>query len=206
MSDRFAGRSRANYESGKEFTMKTSSLKAAASVAIVSVALMAMGHSNKVMVGGQSMLPSMTIVDNAKNSADHTTLVAAVKAADLVETLQSDGPFTVFAPTNAAFAELPDGTVDSLLKPENKQTLARILTYHVVAGQYDSAAIKALIKKGNGKAEIKTVSGDKLTARWNGPANVVVTDEQGNAANISTYDVYQSNGIIHVVDAVLMPE
>lgn len=193
-------------EPEKEITMNLSSLTAPACVAVVSVALMAMGHGHTVNVGGQPMQPSMTIVDNAKNSADHTTLVAAVQAADLVETLQSDGPFTVFAPTNAAFAGLPAGTVDSLLKPENKQTLARVLTYHVVAGRYDSAAIKKLIKKGNGKAEIETVSGGKLTARWNGPANVIVTDKQGNAANISTYDVYQSNGVIHVVDRVLMPE
>lgn len=159
-----------------------------------------------VMVGGQSMLPAKDIVDNAVNSADHTTLVAAVKAAGLVETLKSKGPFTVFAPTNAAFDKLPDGTVATLLKPENKATLTKILTYHVIAGKYDFDALSKLIKKGHGKATLQTVSGGKLSFSKNGMHNIMVWDEKGGMANISTYDVYQSNGVIEVVDTVLMPK
>lgn len=154
------------------------------------------------MVGGMAMMKSKDIVSNAMNSADNTTLVAAVKAAGLVETLQGPGPFTVFAPTNEAFAVLPAGTVDTLLKPENKSTLVKILTYHVVPGRLDSAAIERLIHKGHGKAELKTVQGDILTAQMNGPKNIVLVDEKGSTAEISTYDVYQSNGVI---DKVLMP-
>ena len=175
----------------------------AASV-LAAAPLAAQTHS--VMVGGQAMLPARDIVDNAVNSADHTTLVAAVKAAGLVETLKSKGPFTVFAPTNAAFAALPAGAVDGLLQPENKAALTKVLTYHVVAGRLDAAAIMAAIKKGNGSATVTTVSGGKLVARMNGPRNVVVQDEAGNVANVSTYDVRQSNGIIHVIDGVLMPK
>jgi uncharacterized surface protein with fasciclin (FAS1) repeats len=158
-----------------------------------------------VMVGGQDMSPKKDIVDNAVNSADHTTLVAAVKAAGLVETLKSDGPFTVFAPTNDAFENLPKGTVKKLLKPKNKQKLAKILTYHVVPGNitYDAAA--NAIENGGGKAELKTASGGTLTAMWNGEHNIVIKDGNGNVANISTYDVAQSNGVIHVIDSVLLP-
>ncbi|CAA9343838.1 MAG: Secreted and surface protein containing fasciclin-like repeats [uncultured Gemmatimonadaceae bacterium] len=159
-----------------------------------------------VTVGGQAMLPSRDIVDNAVNSADHTTLVAAVKAAGLVETLKGAGPFTVFAPTNAAFNLLPAGTVETLVKPESKDALTKILTYHVVAGRYDAARVIAAIKAGKGSASLKTVAGGTLTARMNGARNVVVVDEAGNAASISTYDVAQSNGVIHVVDRVLMPK
>lgn len=159
-----------------------------------------------VMVGGQSMLPSKDIVDNAVNSADHTTLVAAVKAAGLVDTLKGKGPFTVFAPTNAAFTKLPDGTVETLLKPENKATLTKILTYHVVPGKYDFNALSKLINKGKGKATLTTVSGGKLSFSQNGAHNIMVWDEKGGMANISTYDVYQSNGVIEVVDTVLMPK
>lgn len=159
-----------------------------------------------VMVGGQSMMASKDIVDNAVNSADHTTLVAAVKAAGLVETLKGKGPFTAFAPTNAAFAKLPAGTVDTLVKPENKATLTKILTYHVVPGKYDFMALSNAIKKGNGKAELPTASGGKLSFMMNGMHNIVVSDEKGGMANISTYDVYQSNGVINVVDTVLMPK
>ncbi|OGB25326.1 MAG: fasciclin [Burkholderiales bacterium RIFCSPLOWO2_02_FULL_57_36] len=166
----------------------------------------AAGAANTVMVGGQSMLPSKDIIDNAVNSADHTTLVAAVKAAGLVETLKGNGPFTVFAPTNAAFGKLPAGTVDTLVKPESKPTLTKILTYHVVPGKYDFMALSNEIKKQNGKASLPTASGGKLTFAMNGPHNVVVMDESGNTASISTYDVYQSNGIINVVDAVLLPK
>ena len=157
------------------------------------------------MVGGMEMYANKDIVSNAVNSKDHTTLVAAVKAAGLVPTLQGKGPFTVFAPTNAAFAILPDGTVDTLVKPENKATLTKILTYHVVAGNHDAKSIIAAIKKGGGTATFKTVSGGTLKARMNGPMNVVLVDEKGGVASISTYDVRQSNGIIHVVDKVLMP-
>lgn len=158
-----------------------------------------------VMVGGQAMYPSKDIVDNAVNSADHTTLVAAVKAAGLVETLKGKGPFTVFAPTNEAFAALPAGTVDNLVKPENKAALTKVLTYHVVAGNMDAAAIERAIRAGGGRAALKTVSGGTLTAMMNGPRNIVLRDEKGNVAEISTYDVRQSNGVIHVVDTVLMP-
>lgn len=159
-----------------------------------------------VMVGGEAMYPKKNIVENAVNSADHTTLVAAVKAAGLVETLQGAGPFTVFAPVNNAFEDLPEGAVENLLKPENKKTLTTVLTYHVVAGNYDFNAIAAAIKKGKGKATLKTVSGGTLTAMMNGAHNIAVADESGNVANISTYDVTQSNGVIHVVDQVLLPK
>jgi uncharacterized surface protein with fasciclin (FAS1) repeats len=162
-------------------------------------------HAANVMVGGQSMLPNKDIVDNALNSADHTTLVTAVKAAGLVDTLKGKGPFTVFAPTNAAFAKLPAGTVDTLVKPENKATLTKVLTYHVVPGKYDFMALSAAIKKQNGKAELTTASGGKLKFMMNGPHNITVADEKGQTANISTYDVYQSNGVINVLDTVLMP-
>ena len=158
-----------------------------------------------VSVGGQAMYKTKNIVENAVNSKDHTTLVAAVKAAGLVETLAGNGPFTVFAPTDKAFNALPAGTVESLVKPENKATLTKILTYHVVAGNFDAKSIIKAIKDGKGKATLKTVSGGSLTAMMNGPMNVVVVDEKGNAANISTYDVKQSNGVIHVIDTVLLP-
>jgi uncharacterized surface protein with fasciclin (FAS1) repeats len=158
-----------------------------------------------VTVGGQPMLPGKDIVDNAVNSADHTTLVAAVKAAGLVDTLKSPGPFTVFAPTNAAFNALPRGTVDTLLRPENKQTLTGVLTYHVVPGRLDAAALKSQIAAGNGQATLKTASGGTLVATSNGPNNVLIRDAKGGVASITTYDVYQSNGVIHVVDRVLLP-
>lgn len=165
-----------------------------------------MGKENTVMVGGEAMYPMKNIVENAVNSKDHTTLVAAVKAAGLVETLQGKGPFTVFAPVNDAFENLPAGTVDNLLKPENKATLVKVLTYHVVAGKWDFDALAAAIKKGGGKAELATVSGGKLWAMMNGPHNITIMDESGNTANITTYDVYQSNGVIHVLDKVLLPK
>jgi uncharacterized surface protein with fasciclin (FAS1) repeats len=158
-----------------------------------------------VRVGGQPMFPSKTIVANAVNSADHTTLVAAVKAAGLVDTLNSAGPFTVFAPVNAAFAELPAGTVDTLLKPENKGMLTKVLTYHVVAGTYDEAKLMQLIKAGKGEAKLKTVAGETLTLAMNGPNNIIVTDAKGGVADITISDVRQSNGVIHVIDHVLLP-
>ncbi|AWI26674.1 fasciclin domain-containing protein [Flavobacterium pallidum] len=155
------------------------------------------------MVGGAAMYANKNIVENAVNSKDHTTLVAAVKAADLAGTLQSKGPFTVFAPTNAAFDKLPKGTVETLLKPENKKMLQGILTYHVVAGKMDSKAIAAAIKAGGGKAVLTTVEGGKLTASMEG-SKLVLTDEKGNTSTVTTANVYQSNGVIHVVDNVLM--
>jgi uncharacterized surface protein with fasciclin (FAS1) repeats len=157
------------------------------------------------MVGGQAMFRTKDIVDNAVNSADHTTLVAAVKAAGLVETLKGSGPFTVFAPTNAAFAALPDGTVPALLKPENKEQLTKVLTYHVVPGRLDAAALMKAIRKGGGKATLTTASGESLWIMMNGDRNLVVRDAKGGVAAISTYDVVQSNGVIHVVDKVLLP-
>ncbi|MES2559293.1 MAG: fasciclin domain-containing protein [Bacteroidota bacterium] len=160
---------------------------------------------NTVMVGGEAMYPKKDIVDNAVNSKDHTTLVAAVKAAGLVETLKTAGPFTVFAPTNEAFGKLPAGTVETLVKPENKGTLTKILTYHVVAGKLDANELMKQIKAGKGKAELKTVSGGKLWVMMNGDKNIILKDEKGAMANISIYDVYQSNGVIHVIDQVVMP-
>jgi len=154
-------------------------------------------------VGGSEMLPTKNIVENASNSSDHTTLVAAVKAAGLVETLQGPGPFTVFAPTNEAFDKLPDGTVETLLKPENKETLAGILTYHVVSGKMAAADVAAAIKKGDGEAKLKTVEGGTLTAKMDG-AKVVIVDEKGGISTVTIADVMQSNGVIHVVDTVSM--
>lgn len=159
-----------------------------------------------VMVGGAAMYPSKNIIENAVNSKDHTTLVAAVKAAGLVETLQGKGPFTVFAPTNAAFDKLPAGTVDELVKPENKDQLTKILTYHVVAGKYTSKDIMKAIKEGNGKATWKTVSGKTLTAMMDGPKGIALTDEMGNTSKVTIPDVNQSNGVIHVIDTVVMPK
>lgn len=157
-----------------------------------------------VEVGGAPMYPSKNIVQNAVNSKDHTTLVAAVKAAGLVKTLEGAGPFTVFAPVNAAFDKLPKGTVETLLKPENKNTLTKILTYHVVAGKLDSKELAKKIKEGHGKAELTTVSGGKLWVSMKG-GKTMLMDEKGNTAYVTIKDVYQSNGVIHVIDSVVMP-
>lgn len=157
------------------------------------------------MVGGQAMYPSKDIVDNAVNSADHTTLVAAVKAAGLVETLKGPGPFTVFAPVNSAFSKLPQGTVETLLKPENHGTLVKILTYHVVPGRLSTAALRKQIRAGKGQATLKTVSGGTLTVMMNGEENLVIKDEKGNVANLTISNVNQSNGVIQVIDTVLLP-
>lgn len=157
-----------------------------------------------VMVGGAAMYPSKNIVENAVNSKDHTTLVAAVKAAGLVETLSSKGPFTVFAPTNAAFDKLPKGTVETLVKPENKAMLTKILTYHVLAGNYSAKAIWEAVKKGGGKATMKTVEGENLTF-WTKGKDLYVRDAKGHDAKVTIADVNQSNGVIHVIDTVLMP-
>ena len=161
--------------------------------------------SGSVMVGGAEMLPSKTIVENASKSADHTTLVSAVKAAGLVETLSGAGPFTVFAPTNAAFAKLPAGAVDGLMKPAMKADLKKVLTYHVVAGKLTAADISAKIKAGNGKAELTTVQGEKLTAMESG-GKIILTDAKGGTSTVTQGDVMQSNGVVHVVDTVLMPK
>ena len=161
------------------------------------------GMSNP-MVGGAAMYPSKDIVDNAVNSKDHTTLVAAVKAAGLVDTLKGAGPFTVFAPTNEAFAALPSGTVDTLLKAENKPVLTKVLTYHVVPGKLDGAALSQRVMAGNGRAMLQTASGGTLTVTMSG-SNVMVTDEKGGTAMVTIANVYQSNGVIHVVNKVLLP-
>tara|TARA_R110000868_G_scaffold350789_2_gene612148 strand:+ start:2233 stop:2787 length:555 start_codon:yes stop_codon:yes gene_type:complete len=176
------------------------------SVALFALVFGATSFAQKtVMVGGAAMYPSKNIIENAVNSKDHTTLVAAVKAADLVETLQGKGPFTVFAPTNEAFAKLPMGTVETLLKPENKKMLQTILTYHVVAGKMNSGDIAKAIKAGHGKAMMKTVSGGTLTA-WMKGKKLYITDEKGGMSQVTIADVNQSNGVIHVVDAVLLPK
>lgn len=180
-------------------------LRYAAAAAVATIVAGAPALADTKMVGGAAMYPTKDIVDNAVNSKDHTTLVAAVKAAGLVETLKGPGPFTVFAPTNAAFAALPAGTVDTLLKPENKAMLTKVLTYHVVAGRWDAKSVMDAIKAGNGKATVKTVSGGTLTLSTMG-GQVIVADETGATGVVTIADVYQSNGVIHVVDKVLLPK
>ncbi|HIB37436.1 fasciclin domain-containing protein [Mesonia sp.] len=157
------------------------------------------------MVGGAEMYPTKNIVENAVNSKDHTTLVAAVKAAGLVETLQGEGPFTVFAPTNAAFEKLPDGTVETLLKPENKKQLQAVLTYHVVSGKWNAKDVMKMIEEGNGKAKVTTVNGGYLWLMMKN-GKVMIKDELGNVATVTIADVNQSNGVIHVIDTVLLPK
>jgi len=174
-------------------------LIAAAALAAAST-LLAAGTK---MVGGAAMYPSKDIIDNAVNSKDHTTLVAAVKAAGLVETLKGKGPFTVFAPTNEAFEKLPAGTVDTLLKPENRASLSKVLTYHVVPGRFDARALGKKIREGNGSATLTTASGGTLTAMMQGD-KIVVKDDKGDLSTVTIGDVYQSNGVIHVVDTVLL--
>ena len=177
---------------------------AVAALAVTTLSASAQMDMKDPTVGGAAMYPSKTIVENAVNSPIHTTLVAAVKAAGLVDTLNSPGPFTVFAPTNDAFAKLPAGTVDTLLKPENKATLTKILTYHVVPGKLSTKDIIDGIKAGGGKYEMTTVEGGKLTATMKGK-KIMLTDEKGGMATITTANVYQSNGVIDVIDTVLMP-
>jgi uncharacterized surface protein with fasciclin (FAS1) repeats len=179
-------------------------LAAVVTAAAITLALPAASAQKDPDVGGAPMFATKTIVDNAMNSKDHTTLVAAVKAAGLVDTLEGPGPFTVFAPTNDAFEKLPAGTVDTLLKPENKDMLAKVLTYHVVAGRISAGDLEKKIKAGHGKAELKTVQGETLTATWM-DNKIMLTDEKGGMSTITIPDVYQSNGVIHVVDTVLMP-
>ena len=188
--------------------MKSNHLKFLA-IAVMAVSSFSVSNTyaqkeKTTMVGGAMMYPSKNIVENAVNSKDHTTLVAAVKAAGLVETLSSAGPFTVFAPTNAAFNKLPKGAVDNLLKPENKAKLTAVLTYHVVAGKVDAKDLMMKIKAGKGKTMLKTVQGEDLTFMQKGN-DIWVMDTKGNKAMITIKDVYQSNGVIHVINAVMMP-
>jgi uncharacterized surface protein with fasciclin (FAS1) repeats len=185
---------------------KLKSLGVLAVVSLLFNAAVAQDMKEKtVEVGGSPMYPSKNIVENAVNSKDHTTLVAAVKAAGLVETLQGKGPFTVFAPTNSAFDMLPAGTVEMLVKPENKTKLTTILTYHVVSGKLNAAELKKWIKKGNGTAELTTVSGGKLWVMMDGN-DIIIQDENGGKSKVTIKDVYQSNGVIHVVDHVVLPK
>jgi uncharacterized surface protein with fasciclin (FAS1) repeats len=165
----------------------------------------AVAAEKTVNVGGAAMYPSKNIIQNAVNSKDHTTLVAAVKAAGLVDTLQGAGPFTVFAPTNMAFGKLPAGTVETLVKPENKDTLTKILTYHVVPGRLTAASLMRSVKEGNGMAHLKTVEGEDLMVKQSGPGKLSVTDAKGDVSGITIADVLQSNGVIHVIDTVLLP-
>jgi uncharacterized surface protein with fasciclin (FAS1) repeats len=185
------------------------SLFASAAVATLLLASIPASAENMnektVTVGGAPMYPSKNIIQNAVNSKDHTTLVAAVKAAGLVDTLQGAGPFTVFAPTNAAFAKLPAGTVENLVKPENKDTLTKILTYHVVPGRMTAASLMKAIKDGEGTAKLKTAAGGDIWIKQAGPGKLSVTDAKGNVATVTIADVLQSNGVIHVIDTVLLP-
>src|SRR6218665_663108 len=184
--------------------MKTQKIVSAAFLTLaLAFGTASFAQEKTVTVGGAPMYPSKNIIENAVNSKDHTTLVAAVKAADLVETLSGKGPFTVFAPTNGAFEKLPKGTVETLLKPENKKMLQGVLTYHVVAGKWNAADVAKAIEAGKGKAELTTVQGGKLWAMMEGK-KLVLKDEKGNKSTVTIADVNQSNGVIHVVDAVLM--
>ena len=184
--------------------MKKQSIFAATLLLATTFSAVAASAPKDPMVGGAAMYPSKNIVENAMNSKDHTTLVTAVKAAGLVDTLEQPGPYTVFAPTNEAFDKLPAGTVDTLLKPENKDQLVKILTYHVVPGKFTSKDIAKLIKAGGGKAEIKTVQGETLTATMQ-DGKLILTDQKGGTSTVTIPNVIQSNGVIHVVDTVLMP-
>src|SRR6478672_637214 len=185
--------------------MKLSTFVAAAAIAVSAIALPIAAAEMTVQVGGAPMYPSKNIIQNAVNSKDHTTLVAAVKAAGLVDTLSGAGPFTVFAPTNDAFAKLPAGTVDYLLKPENKAALTKVLTYHVVPGRMKAASLIKAVKDGEGQAKLKTASGDWLIVKQAGPGKLSVTDAKGDVAMVTIGDVMQSNGVIHVIDTVLLP-
>src|ERR1700726_511897 len=181
-------------------------LAIAASLGGISPGFAQMQEKEKtVNVGGAPMYPSKNIIQNAVNSKDHTTLVAAVKAASLVDTLSGPGPFTVFAPTNAAFAKLPPGTVDTLLKPENKATLTKVLTYHVVPGRMTAVNLMKAVKDGEGEAHLKTVAGEDIIVKQAGPGKLSVTDSKGDVATVTIADVLQSNGVIHVIDTVLLP-
>ena len=179
--------------------------KFALAIALVALAITAVAAGDNPVVGGKEMYPTKNIIQNAVNSADHTTLVAAVKAAGLVDTLSGPGPFTVFAPTNEAFDKLPAGTVDTLLKPENKGLLTKVLTYHVVAGRMGAADLMNKIKEGNGTAELTTVEGGKLWVMLHDGKHIMLKDEKGGTALVTIANVFQSNGVIHVIDTVVMP-
>jgi uncharacterized surface protein with fasciclin (FAS1) repeats len=188
------------------FTVRNAAFAAAMSFAMLGGAFVSPAFAEMtVKVGGAPMYPSRNIIENAIHSKDHTTLVAAVKAAGLVETLQGEGPFTVFAPVNKAFGKLPKGTVETLLKPENKAALTSVLTYHVLAGKYSAADLMEAIKKGGGEARFKTVEGEDLMVRQDG-RRLELIDAKGNTSFVTIADVNQSNGVIHVVDTVLMPQ
>ena len=190
----------------KRFTLLATAAALAFAVSLPTApAVYAQMAEKTVNVGGAPMYPSKNIIQNAVNSKDHTTLVAAVKAAGLVDTLQGPGPFTVFAPTNAAFAKLPAGTVDNLLKPENKATLTKILTYHVVPGRMTAASLMKAVKDGNGEAKLKTVEGEEIWVKQAGPGKLSITDAKGSTSLVTISDVLQSNGVIHVIDTVLLP-
>jgi uncharacterized surface protein with fasciclin (FAS1) repeats len=189
----------------KRFALLATAAALAFAVAAPAPAVYAQMAEKTVTVGGAPMYPSKNIIQNAVNSKDHTTLVAAVKAAGLVDTLSGPGPFTVFAPTNAAFAKLPAGTVDNLLKPENKATLVKMLTYHVVAGRMTAVSLMKAVKDGEGEAHLKTVAGEDLVVKQAGPGKLTVTDAKGDVAMVTIADVLQSNGVIHVIDTVLLP-
>ncbi len=182
----------------------TAAVLAFAAAAVPAPALAQMSEKT-VTVGGAPMYPSKNIIQNAVNSKDHTTLVAAVKAAGLVATLEGPGPFTVFAPTNAAFAKLPAGTVDNLLKPENKDMLVKVLTYHVVPGRMTAVSLMKAVKDGEGAAKLETVAGEEIWVKQAGPGKLTVTDAKGDVAMVTIADVLQSNGVIHVIDTVLLP-
>ena len=189
----------------KRFALFASAALVALAAAVTPAPVLAQMSEKTVTVGGAPMYPSKNIVQNAVNSKDHTTLVAAVKAAGLVDTLEGAGPFTVFAPTNAAFAKLPAGTVDTLLKPENRATLTKVLTYHVVPGRLTAVSLMKAIKDGEGEAHLKTVAGEDLAVKQASPGKLTVTDAKGDVANVTIADVLQSNGVIHVIDTVLLP-
>ena len=189
----------------KRFALFAGAAMFAVAAAMTPAPVLAQMSEKTVTVGGAPMYPSRNIIQNAVNSKDHTTLVAAVKAAGLVDTLQGAGPFTVFAPTNAAFAKLPAGTVETLLKPENKATLTKVLTYHVVPGRMTAVSLMKAVKEGEGEAHLKTVAGETLTVKQAGPGKLTVTDAKGDVANVTIADVLQSNGVIHVIDTVLLP-
>ena len=189
----------------KRFALFASAAIFALATAVAPAPVLAQMSEKTVTVGGAPMYPSKNIIQNAVNSKDHTTLVAAVKAAGLVDTLEGPGPFTVFAPTNAAFAKLPPGTVDNLLKPENKATLVKVLTYHVVPGRMTAVSLMKAVKDGEGEAHLKTVAGEDLVVKQAGPGKLTVTDAKGDVAMVTIADVLQSNGVIHVIDTVLLP-
>jgi uncharacterized surface protein with fasciclin (FAS1) repeats len=189
----------------KRFALFAGAAVIAFAAAMAPAPILAQMSEKTVTVGGAPMYPSKNIIQNAVNSKDHTTLVAAVKAAGLVDTLSGPGPFTVFAPVNAAFAKLPAGTVDSLLKPENKATLVKVLTYHVVPGRMTAVQLMKAVKDGEGEAHLKTVAGENITVKQAGPGKLTITDAKGDVAMVTIADVLQSNGVIHVIDTVLLP-